>query len=125
MINMNGLAAVRDQLLAEAYVAYGKGEDLYLTGDILKFAEMEQNKRMAVDPWKDVIDAYFTEEGIGIQEISVPQVWEIVLGGQARNLGRMEQARIGRIMTQLRWWKSRPMRGGSRQYIHKRPVEVT
>jgi putative DNA primase/helicase len=123
-INMDGLAEVRDQLFAEAYIAYQKKENLFLSGDIIQFAEIEQHKRMAVDPWQDVIASYLENEGKDLEEISVTQVWEIVLGGQARNLTRADQCRIGRILTMLRWWKARPLRGGSRQYIHKRPVEI-
>jgi len=121
-IDMDGLASVRDQLFAEAYQLYRAGEPLFLSGDIIQHAELEQVKRMAIDPWQDVIEAYLEDTGKDIDEISVPQIWEVVLGGQVRSLTRSDQCRIGRILSRMGWFKCRPLRGGSRQYIHRRPL---
>lgn len=118
-INMDGLAKDRDQILAEAYVAYKKGETLYLDGGLAKLAEIEQHERMNVDPWYDVVAAWLTTAP-EFTTVSVIQVWELAFGGQARQITRSDQCRIGRIMKDLGYMRHRPMVGGSRAYVYTR-----
>ena len=109
---------VRDQLIAEAHQAFKKGEKLYLSGDIVKMAEIEQNKRKHVDPWQDVVVDWLEAEGTEVQELSMQQVYELILGGSIKSISRAEQCRIGRILSDMGWYKARPLRGGSRQYVY-------
>lgn len=123
-IKTGEFAEVRDQLLAEAYTAYKTGEELFLSGSLADFAEIEQAKRRNIDPWEDVIADYLQTTGLEVREISVHQVWELVFGGQAKNMGRAEQCRIGRAMRAIGWFKTRPTRGGGRAYMFERPGEI-
>lgn len=120
-IDMSGLEKVRDQLFAEAYIAYKKREVLYLTGDILKYAEIEQSERMSLDPWKDAVMSWMDGPGAEVNELTVAQVWELVLGGAIKSISRGDQTRIGRILTDLGWPKYRPLRGGSQTKVYVRP----
>lgn len=123
-IKMGEFAEARDQLLAEAYMAYKAGEELYLSGSLVDFAEIEQAKRRNIDPWEDVIADYLQTTGLEVKEVSVHQVWELVFGGQAKSMGRAEQCRIGRAMRALGWFKTRPTRGGGRAYMFERPEGI-
>jgi len=116
--DLEAFKKVRDQLIAEAHQAYKKGEKLYLSGDTAKMAEIEQNKRRHVDPWGDVVADWIGAEGKEVRELSTHQVYELILGGNIKNISRTEQCRIGRVLHDMGWYKSRPLRGGSRQYVY-------
>lgn len=120
--DLEGFKKIRDQLLAEAYIAYKNGEELYLSGDIAKMAEIEQNARRHVDPWQDAIaDWIDTQEEV--KELSMQQVYELILGGSVKSISRAEQIRIGKTLSGMGWNKSRPLRGGSRQYVYVKPTK--
>lgn len=121
-IDLEGLKNVREQLLAEAYVRFKQGEKLYLTGDDEKFAGIEQNKRVYVDAWKDVLADWMAGQGANVDQISTIQVWELVLGGTVRAMTRSDQTRIGYILKDLGWHAFRPLRGGSRQRMYQRDL---
>jgi predicted P-loop ATPase len=116
---MDGFAKVRDQILAEAYVAFKKGEELYLRGDLAKLAEIEQYQRMHADPWQDVIGEWL-KGSPELENVSVSQIYELALGGTARQMSRADQCRIGRVMKDLGFKKHRPLVGGSRTYMYTR-----
>jgi predicted P-loop ATPase len=57
--DLEGLAANRDQLLAEAVAAYRAGEAWHLTDpELIHAASVEQAKRLEEDPWLSIIAAY-------------------------------------------------------------------
>ena len=122
--DIEAFKGVRDQLIAEAYHAFKKGEQLYLSGDTAKLAEIEQGKRRHVDPWQDVVEDWLEAEGKEVQELGMQQVYELILGGNIKSISRSEQCRIGRILSDMGWAKHRPNRGGSRQYVYKKPESV-
>jgi len=121
-IDTTGLAEVKDQLFAEAYVAYQNKEELYLQGDLIKLAEIEQKSRTTVDPWLDAISEWLDETGVA--EVTLAQVWELALAGLTRSLTRADQCRIGRALSDLGWVKHRPRRGGSRVHIYKQVEQL-
>ena len=116
--DLEAFKGVRDQLIAEAYRAFKKGEKLYLSGDTAKMAEIEQNARRHVDPWQDVVGDWLEAEGKEVKELNMQQVYELILGGNIKSVSRAEQCRIGRILSEMGWYKARPLRGGSRQYVY-------
>ena len=122
--DLDAFKGVRDQLIAEAYQAFKKGEVLYLKGNVAKLAEIEQNKRRHVDPWQDVAEDWLEAEGKEVQELSMQQVYELILGGNIKNISRTEQCRIGRILSDMGWNKHRPNRGGSRQFVYRKPENI-
>lgn len=54
----NDLDSEKDQIWAEAVVKFRIGEPLYLEGDVLKAAEKEQEARLIIDPWENIITEY-------------------------------------------------------------------
>ncbi len=116
--DLEAFKKVRDQLIAEAYHAFKNGEKLYLSGDVVKMAEIEQNARRHVDPWQDVVEDWLEDAGKEVKELGMQQVYELILGGNIKSISRAEQCRIGRILSDMGWYKARPLRGGSRQYVY-------
>lgn len=120
-IDIPGLKSVRDQLFAEAYAAFSSGEELYLKGDLIKLAEIEQEERMGVDPWEDVI-ATWLDTVPGLQKTNITEIWELALGGQARNMKKIDQIRIGRVLKRLGLRKCRGREGEKRMTVYRREV---
>lgn len=61
--NFNAIGRDRDQLFAEALVAYRLGEPTYLEDENMKRqASAQQGNRMVQDPWRELIDEWFTKE---------------------------------------------------------------
>ena len=112
------VAAIRDQLWAEATVAYQAGEPWWLTGDVLETAMDEQAARLAGDPWDDRLPGVLEAMR---QKYKTPSVANILSemgifgndqhNGQAsrvtsilKRLGyESDQRRIGGTKTRF-WW---------------------
>jgi predicted P-loop ATPase len=67
VIDLDALVADRDQLWAEAAAREAEGESLFLPQDLWEMAAIEQEERVAEDPWADIIRKYLdgstTEDG--------------------------------------------------------------
>ncbi len=63
-IDTDKVKAVRDQLWAEAYELYQKGEPAYLNAEFAAQAERNASDRIAMDPWLDPIREYIQIRGM-------------------------------------------------------------
>jgi predicted P-loop ATPase len=112
-IDVEGLANVRDQLLAEAVVRYRRGERWWPTAeDERRFFKPQQEKRLEEDPWlptiatwierraKDVSEGFLRDLGDG--RFTVSDVARGCLGfdGESR-IGSREQQRLAKIFKAL------------------------
>ena len=95
-IKLDGLLAVRDQLFAEADVAYRKGESWWLNDDQVRFAaEEQQADRYVGDAWSDAVLEYMA---LCKHEATVA---EILVEAVAIGIDRQDQVsqnRIARIL---------------------------
>lgn len=58
IIDLDALVADRDQLWAEAAAREAEGESLFLPQELWEMAAIEQEGRVAEDPWADILRAY-------------------------------------------------------------------
>lgn len=103
-IDMKGLAEDRDQLMAQAYAKYKKGEDLWLSDDsVAEEAIGEQELRKADDAWDDAIQQW----GFGCTEqyYTIMDAYTQALRGDIRLITKSEQVRIGKILVKYGWKK--------------------
>jgi len=106
-----GLAAVRDQLWAEAMVAYQSGEQWWLDEEVANMARQQQIERVSEDPWMDMV-----QHQIGhLPEVSIPQVM-LLLGMDLQARSKLAQARIRQCLEQLGYRKSGRFRDGRIRY---------
>ncbi|MDO9007476.1 MAG: VapE family protein [Thiobacillus sp.] len=63
-IDLNALVADRDQLWAEAACREASGESLFLPQELWDVATVEQEERVADDPWVDIVCAYLDSTSI-------------------------------------------------------------
>lgn len=96
------LLANRDQLWAEAYALVTAGASIRLPPDLYQQAEVQQQRRLAEDPWEEVIQGAFEEEN---QRLTPFQVWE-TLGIPVERRSVTFSRRLARVMQKLGY---RPM----------------
>jgi predicted P-loop ATPase len=111
-IDVAALTRDRDQIFAEAKVAYENGEPLFLTDEkIRNEAEAQADDRVEVDPWVEVIEHWSFNAGKDVKEVSTADVYEQVLHGAVKNISRRDQIRIGKALALAHWDKKRTAHG--------------
>lgn len=108
-IDLEALAADRDQLLAEADALHRAGARWHITDSgVLGQAREEQEARYDGDPWENKV-AHYLE---GRTRVTVGDVMEDALGIQTANMDRRGQLRVMNILTSLGWRRgTREQRG--------------
>ncbi|WP_396957036.1 VapE domain-containing protein [Nitrosomonas sp.] len=98
-INIDGLAAVRDQLFAEAYQIYMSGERFWPTNrEQIDIFNPEQFRRSVSDSYLDMIESWIAEQ---YKEFCIADVATDCLKIDAARLSRDVQTRIGSALRKL------------------------
>jgi predicted P-loop ATPase len=127
-IDLDGLAAVREQLLAEALVLYRQGAPTYPTLEQQReLFKPEQDRRMMTHPWQDMIIEALESNPDRKQrpEVSVRDLMHNVLKIDLARINPQgaESQRVGQILHALGWSKHRKSEG-TRPWVWVRPAPV-
>jgi predicted P-loop ATPase len=99
-IDMDGLTADRDQLLAEAVYLYHSGEPWWPDRDFERaHIAPQQEARYETDAWQEMIETYLARQ----TQVTVGQVAKEALLVEAAKIGTADQRRISAIMERLDW----------------------
>lgn len=117
-VNLDVVRAERDQLWAEARVAYEKNEPWWL--DKADDAQRDEQARehTVSDPWMDDIARWLES-----REIANPTGAEILrcaLRLDAHHMGKPAETRVGLVMRSLGWPREREGTG-QRRWVYRRP----
>jgi putative DNA primase/helicase len=118
-IDLDGFDRARGEVLAEAVCIYRGGGDAARAHptreDEERLFRAEQEHRLSVHPWFDVIEKYLANNS-HIRFITVSDLLENAIGMKAIDMGRDNQAeqRAGRVMAKLGWTKGREGSGARR-----------
>ncbi len=117
---LGSLEEVRDQLFAEAVVAYRSGELWYPTSaaDKKLFTDQQEQRETG-----DVYEALIAEGTAGRSEISMVDIFKDILDTEPAKMTRAEQTRVGEAMRKLGWTKKRTGTRTQRSYIYVRTEE--
>lgn len=106
-IDIEGLAADRDHLWAEAVFAYTEGELPYMSDEIETIAHQEQHQRQHKDAWKDLIEAW-VESPVGLNNgvylrsyrgrVYLPEILQHCLDLPKKDWSIMNKSRVTRIL---------------------------
>jgi predicted P-loop ATPase len=117
-INVDGLAAVRDQLWAEASRLYRAGAAWWLVNpEANRIAEGEQMARYQGDPWDEAIAGHLKS----VLDTSVEEILRNVLHLE---IGRWSQADMNRVARCLRargWLRTQARTGDKRAWRYRSP----
>lgn len=107
-IHRERLAAERDQLFAEAVVAYRAGQPWWPSATWeQRHAAPEQEKRAVTDPWEE----HVREHVAGKTEAKVREILEDKLGILPAHLTSREGNRVGAILHKLGWTRRHTRHG--------------
>lgn len=116
MIDTDALKADRDQLLAEALVAYKSHEQPYMDTEKLRnLAIKEQSQRMSGDPWTEIISGWIESNGRSgtpILKTTAMDVLRNVLGVSSQNVNQMMIRRVSNILVYDIGFEKRKIRFG-------------
>lgn len=111
------LAEDRDQLFAEALVAYRAGEPWYLD-EHAEAERAEQAEQWApVDSWESAISVYIASRPGGV---TLADVWTGALGHERTNASRADDMRMATILRRLGFEKLRTVVEGRREVLWRR-----
>lgn len=99
-INLAGLAQDRDQLFAEAFALYRKGEPWWPNGDFeQEYIAPQQDARMVIDAWCDPIAEWLEGKNVVTQF----DVLLLALGVPVGSMNPKATERVRQIMTSIGW----------------------
>lgn len=104
-VDIEGLRAFRDQLWAEAFHAYQKGERWWADGPEEDLFINEQDSRMQEDPWESKLQDFLSERPD--KYFTSAELLEDCLGKPLGAQQKADQNRLGPIMQSLGWRHSR------------------
>ena len=114
-IDIDGLRRDRDQLWAEAVVAFWNGKRWWPErGDAVVFAE-EADLRFDVDAWEPKVAAYIATRN----QVTMPELLNNVVNKPMSEWTRGDQMRVGQVMKHLKWVRRQRREGGKRIYFYE------
>jgi len=111
---INELKEARDQLWAEAFYYYRRGESIYITDrETQAMVDREIIKRQQEDPWFEVLEKFigqnyidYIPEGSEYCIVLPSELYENALGGQNARITNFEATRIANILVRLGFERS-------------------
>jgi predicted P-loop ATPase/DNA primase len=118
VIDVDGLAACRDQLWAEATALYFDGKPWWLDSVALnRQAAEEQADRYEGDPWDELILAW----AAGRESVTIADVLNFCLEKKKDLWTHMDKMRIARTLRANRWLRFNAGPRGAREWRYRRP----
>jgi predicted P-loop ATPase len=121
-VDIDGLEAVRDQLWGEAVAMYQAGVPWWLTEPEAVQLAQHNLQYQSSDPWAGPVVRYL-EGPPKIESCTISDLLTHAVGVDLDKQHKGHQMRIGGVMTELGWIKTRGRRGGSVVRLWKRPEE--
>jgi len=124
MINLDGLRAIRDQLLAEAVVLYRQGARTYPTREEQEqHFTPEQDSREIADAWEEGVHRFLSEVDASGSRPDHVSGYDILVKGLKIDAGKITKdmtQRIGIVMRKLKWTKIE-RRLENPRFVYERP----
>lgn len=115
-IDLDGIAADRDQLWAEAVALFDQHTPWWVQEDELAAVEVEQEKRTDVDVWTDMIVPLVKDQSTVLQVDIFTH-----LGIPRKDADWRHAGRVGRIMKKLGWVVTRDRKAGEDRVMFRKP----
>ena len=120
-IDIDALAAVRDQLWAEAYTYYFDGKPWWLDSVTLNQAAAEQQgERYEDDPWDEQIVLWVSQ----FENVSIGEILEHCIQKRTDQWTQLDKNRVGRCLRKNGWQRYQSRSEGIRQWRYRRLCEA-
>lgn len=123
IIDLEELRADRDQLWAEAVHRYQQGIPWHVTSEERALFEAEQEARLIPDAYETQITRWLRESP-EVNVVTMADVLQKALQLDPGKWTRVEQTRVGQVMSRLDWPRIRSS-SGSREWYYVRPVRAS
>ncbi len=127
MIDLDGLRAARDQLLAEAVVRWREGDRCYPSREEQEqFVAPEQESREIADAWEEGVHRYLEDPMVDGSRVERASSFDILVKGLHLDAGKITKemtTRVGIVMRKLGWTKHE-RRGEHPRYVYERPKKA-
>ena len=124
-IDVDKVAAWREQLFAEAFLSWKKQERRYPTREEEeKHFAPEQDERLIEHPWKAIVSDWL-DSATGptdMDRVTTVEILTLCLKFERSKIVDTHEQTIGRIMSGLGWSRKRAS-GGKRGYFYERPKQ--
>ncbi len=111
-IDLNGLAAARDQLWAAAAQAYHANEPYWLADETALIAAKQATARLEQDPWVEVIFTKLSH----MADVSIREAFELCfIGFDVDHLTQSKSRRMGRALLMANWIRDGKFTAGTRR----------
>jgi predicted P-loop ATPase len=118
-INVERLCAERDQLWAEALIAYKAGMPWWITDRKAEaVAAKHQRDRYIDDPWDSAIQTYIGNR----TSVTVDEILHDAIHLEIGRCGQAEQNRVARSLRSLGWQRKQVRTGGKRTWCYVKPA---
>lgn len=124
-VDVPGLEQVRDQLWAEAVVAYRAGERWWLDDAEQIIADEEARVFETENPYVEPIQAWLDKQRTRPKHLTSWEVATIILHIEASRIAPITNSLIAAAMDKLQWKRERIRRGSSRVWAFLVPQVVT
>ena len=120
-IDLKGLAAVKEQLWAEAKAAVDAGEPLFLPRELEEKAFVAQEKRSSIHPWEPDIQQIV----LGMNSLTNNQLWEGLKIDDRTKRSKKAMSEISDIMVRLGYEYKQVRESGERErkWVKKTKVQ--
>jgi predicted P-loop ATPase len=118
-IDIESLTRDREQLWAEAVVAYRASERWWLDAEVEKAARGEQEERHVSDPWEPHVLKWIADKSAA----SVAEVLEHAIGMPRERQDQRAMNRVAAVLGAAGWKPTRRRVGGERVRFYERPAE--
>lgn len=118
--NHESLVSMRDQIWAEAVALFKKGEQWWLTEEEEAYAEQEQEERLSVDLWQEIVIEYIGNKNI----IQMPDLLTECLLIPREKWSKSIETRVGFIMRNLGFERKRRRAGAERTYTYEKKNDL-
>ncbi len=107
----------REQLWAEAVVAYNNGEKWYLENEVQQQLEKQSSEFKQIDPWHEIIENWIVSAPSGS---STTDIMMNALKLEKYQMTRASEMRVADIMRELKYEKHRARVYGERKYVWRK-----
>lgn len=111
-IDLNRLAAARDQLWAAAAHAYNENEPYWLVDETAFIAAKQASARLEQDPWVEIV-----LDKLGhLNEVSIKEAYELCFSpNDTEGLTQIKARRMSKVLTLANWSKDGKFHAGNRR----------
>lgn len=120
-IDIPGLVGVRDQLWAEAVAAFKERRQWWLSAEADVLAAREQEKRLIIDPWQDLILEWAEKQN---DDVTIRQILCQLLDVPIERQDQAHQNRVSKILRVAGYERRQIRRNGTRCWVYVKPSSV-